>query len=124
RVNCGSVSLASAHWPDAPATSSSSRFATVTASASKAPSTAIAAAWDGSARAVLVVADTVKPTSAAAVAELKRLGLRPVLLTGDNAHTASTLAAEVGIDEVIPEVLPADKAAVHGLSFVGVGRPC
>jgi Cu+-exporting ATPase len=74
--------------------------------------TAIAAAWDGSARAVLVVADTVKPTSAAAVAELKRLGLRPVLLTGDNAHTASTVAAEVGIDDVIAEVLPADKAAV------------
>jgi len=74
--------------------------------------TAIAAAWDGSARAVLVVADTVKPTSAAAIAELKRLGLRPVLLTGDNADTASTVAAEVGIDDVIAEVLPADKAAV------------
>jgi Cu+-exporting ATPase len=74
--------------------------------------TAIAAAWDGSARAVLVVADTVKPTSAAAVAELKRLGLHPVLLTGDNAHTASTVAAEVGIDDVIADVLPADKAAV------------
>ena len=74
--------------------------------------TAMAAAWDGSARAVLVVADTVKPTSAAAVAELKRLGLRPVLLTGDNAHTASAVAAEVGIDDVIAEVLPADKAAV------------
>ncbi|HEY1369761.1 MAG TPA: heavy metal translocating P-type ATPase [Gaiellaceae bacterium] len=74
--------------------------------------TAIAAAWDGSARAVLVVADTVKPTSAAAIAELERLGLRPVLLTGDNAHTARAVAAEVGIDEVIAEVLPADKAAV------------
>jgi Cu+-exporting ATPase len=74
--------------------------------------TAIAAAWDGSARAVRVVADTVKPSSAAAVAELKRLGLRPVLLTGDNAHTAHAVAAEVGIDDVIAEVLPADKAAV------------
>jgi P-type Cu+ transporter len=74
--------------------------------------TAIAAAWDGSARAVLVVADTVKPTSAEAIAELKRLGLRPVLLTGDNAHTARAVAAEVGIDDVIAEVLPADKAAV------------
>ena len=74
--------------------------------------TAIVAAWDGGARAVLVVADTVKPTSAAAIAELRRLGLRPVLLTGDNAHTASTVAAEVGIDDVIAEVLPADKAAV------------
>jgi Cu+-exporting ATPase len=74
--------------------------------------TAIAAAWDGSARAVLVVADTVKPSSAAAVGELKRLGLRPVLLTGDNAHTARAVAAEVGIDEVIAEVLPADKVDV------------
>jgi Cu+-exporting ATPase len=74
--------------------------------------TAIAAAWDGRARAVFVVADTVKPTSAAAVAQLERLGLRPVLLTGDNAHTAHAVAAEVGIHDVIAEVLPADKAAV------------
>jgi Cu+-exporting ATPase len=74
--------------------------------------TAIAAAWDGSVRAVLVVADTVKPTSAAAVAELKQLGLKPVLLTGDNAQTARAVAAAVGIDDVIAEVLPADKAAV------------
>jgi Cu+-exporting ATPase len=74
--------------------------------------TAIAAAWDGAARAVFVVADTVKPTSAAAVVELKRLGLRPVLLTGDNVHTARAVAAEVGIDDVIAEVLPADKAAL------------
>jgi Cu+-exporting ATPase len=74
--------------------------------------TAIAAAWDGAARAIVVVADTVKPTSAAPVAELKRLGLRPVLLTGDNVHTARAVAAEVGIDDVIAEVLPADKADV------------
>ena len=74
--------------------------------------TAIAAAWDGSARAVLVVADTVKPTSAAAVADLKQLGLRPVLLSGDNVQTARAVAAAVGIDDVIAEVLPADKAAV------------
>ena len=64
------------------------------------------------ARAVLVVADTVKPTSAEAVASLKALGLRPVLLTGDNDATARAVAAEVGIDEVIAEVLPADKADV------------
>ena len=69
-------------------------------------------AWDGAVRAVLVVADTVKPTSAEAVASLKALGLRPVLLTGDNERTARAVAAEVGIDEVIAEVLPADKAAV------------
>jgi P-type Cu+ transporter len=74
--------------------------------------TAIAAGWDGRATAVLVVADTVKETSAEAVASLKALGLRPVLLTGDNTATARAVAAEVGIDEVIAEVLPSDKAAV------------
>ena len=74
--------------------------------------TAIAAGWDGQATAVFVVADTIKDTSAAAVASLKALGLRPVLLTGDNETTARAVAAEVGIDEVIAEVLPADKAAV------------
>jgi len=74
--------------------------------------TAIAAGWDGQATAVFVVADTVKDSSAEAVASLKALGLRPVLLTGDNETTARTVAAEVGIDEVIAEVLPADKADV------------
>ena len=74
--------------------------------------TAVFAAWDGEVRALLVVADTVKPTSAEAVASLKALGLRPVLLTGDNAATARAVAAEVGIDEVIAEVMPADKAEV------------
>ena len=74
--------------------------------------TAVVAGWDGAARAVLVVADTVKPTSAAAVASLRALGLRPVLLTGDHEATARAVAAEVGIDEVIAEVLPSDKAAV------------
>jgi Cu+-exporting ATPase len=74
--------------------------------------TAVAAAWDGKARAIVVVADTVKPSSSAAVAELKRLGLRPVLLTGDNEHTARAVAAQVGVDEVIAEVLPAEKADV------------
>jgi Cu+-exporting ATPase len=74
--------------------------------------TAVLAAWDGEVHAVLVVADTVKPTSAEAVTALKRLGLRPVLLTGDNATTARAVADEVGIDEVIAEVLPSDKADV------------
>ncbi len=74
--------------------------------------TAIAAGWEGQARAVFVVADTVKPTSAEAVASLTALGLRPVLLTGDNETTARAVAAEVGIDEVIAEVLPSDKAEV------------
>ena len=74
--------------------------------------TAIAAASDGQAAAVFVVADTVKPTSAAAIADLKALGLRPVLLTGDNLDTARAVAAEVGIDEVIAEVMPSEKAEV------------
>ncbi len=74
--------------------------------------TAIAAGWDGEARAVFVVADTVKPSSSEAVAALRALGLRPVLLTGDNEATARAVASEVGIDEVIAEVLPADKTDV------------
>jgi Cu+-exporting ATPase len=74
--------------------------------------TAVLVAWDGAVQAVLVVADTVKPTSQEAVARLKALGLRPVLLTGDNEATARAVAREVGIDEVIAEVLPADKAGV------------
>jgi P-type Cu+ transporter len=74
--------------------------------------TAIAAAWDGTARAVFVVADAVKPTSAAAIAELKRLGLRPVLLTGDNELVARAVATAVGIDDVVADVLPDGKAAI------------
>jgi Cu+-exporting ATPase len=74
--------------------------------------TAIAAGWDGSAAAVFVVADRVKGSSAEAVAALRALGLRPVLLTGDNETTARAVAAEVGIDEVIAEIFPADKADV------------
>ncbi|XVV06656.1 heavy metal translocating P-type ATPase [Actinosynnema sp. CA-248983] len=74
--------------------------------------TAVLVAWDGEARAVLVVADTVKPTSAEAVRQLRELGLTPVLLTGDNEAAAKAVAAEVGIDEVIAEVLPKDKVDV------------
>jgi P-type Cu+ transporter len=74
--------------------------------------TGVMVAWDGAVRGLLVVADTVKPTSAEAVASLRALGLRPVLLTGDNETTARAVAAEVGIDEVIAEVLPSDKADV------------
>ena len=72
--------------------------------------TAVAAAWDGEARAVFVVADTPKPSSPEAIRQLKALGLRPVLLTGDNESTARAVAAQVGIDEVIAEVLPSEKA--------------
>ncbi|MFH8787548.1 heavy metal translocating P-type ATPase [Streptomyces roseoverticillatus] len=74
--------------------------------------TAVAVAWDGKARGVLTVADAVKDTSARAVAELRRLGLTPVLLTGDNKAVAEAVAREVGIDEVIAEVLPQDKVDV------------
>ncbi|WP_169949144.1 cation-translocating P-type ATPase [Microbispora sp. H11081] len=74
--------------------------------------TAVAVGWDGRARGVLVVSDTVKATSAEAVRDLRALGLTPVLLTGDNERAARAVAAEVGIDEVIAEVLPADKVDV------------
>ena len=73
--------------------------------------TAILAAIDGTAAALFTVADTAKPTSAEAVTQLKALGLRPILLTGDNETVARTVAKAVGIDEVIAEVLPADKVA-------------
>jgi len=74
--------------------------------------TTIAVGWDGALRALLVVADTVKPSSREAIAQLRELGLRPVLLSGDNAATASAVAAELGIEEVIAEVLPAEKTAM------------
>ncbi|WP_323187614.1 heavy metal translocating P-type ATPase [Streptomyces sp. NBC_00160] len=73
--------------------------------------TVVFAAWDEKVRATLVVADTVKPTSAEAVAQFKKLGLTPVLLTGDNRAAAEHVAAEVGIDKVIAEVHPEDKVA-------------
>ncbi|QCW77723.1 copper-translocating P-type ATPase [Streptomyces sp. S6] len=74
--------------------------------------TAVAVGWDGAARGVLAVADAVKDGSAAAVAELRALGLRPVLLTGDNRAVADAVAREVGIEEVHAEVLPEEKVAV------------
>ncbi len=74
--------------------------------------TAVVVGWDGSARGVLVIADTVKPTSAEAVRQFKRLGLTPILLTGDNEIVADRIAGELRIAHVIAEVLPADKVAV------------
>ncbi|MEJ4113058.1 heavy metal translocating P-type ATPase [Corynebacterium kroppenstedtii] len=74
--------------------------------------TAVFVAWDGEARGIITVADTVKPTSATAVEHLKALGLTPILLTGDNEVVAQRVAQEVGIDTVTAGVLPADKAAV------------
>ena len=80
--------------------------------AEEAGRTPIAVGWDGSARAIVVVADTVKPTSREAIAALRGLGLHPVLLTGDNERAARAVAAQVGIDDVIAEVLPPDKVDV------------
>jgi P-type Cu+ transporter len=74
--------------------------------------TAVVVAWDGVARGVVAVADTVKETSAEAVANLRRLGLSPMLLTGDNEAAAREVARQVGIDEVIADVLPQDKVDV------------
>jgi len=82
------------------------------AAAQAAGGTAVAIGWDGKARGLIVVADAVKPTSAEAVRQLRGLGLTPVLLTGDNEAVARAVAAEVGIDKVIAEVLPQDKVDV------------
>ncbi len=82
--------------------------------------TAVAIGWDGKARGVLVVSDSVKPTSKQAVAELRELGLTPVMLTGDNEAAAQTIAAEVGIEQVVAGVLPSGKvAAVRELQAAG-----
>ena len=72
---------------------------------------AISVVWDGLPRATLEVVDTVKPTSADAVAALRELGLTPVLLTGDARETAERVASEVGIERVLAEVYPDDKIA-------------
>ncbi len=74
--------------------------------------TAVLAAWDGRARGLFVVADTVKATSAEAITELRGLGVTPILLTGDNGRAAQAVASQIGIDTVIAEVLPVDKVDV------------
>src|ERR1019366_8190012 len=91
------------------------------AQAEAAGRTAVFAGWDGQVRGELVVADTLKPTSAAAVARLRGLGLRPVLLTGDHERAARDVAAAVGISEVIAGVLPAGKVDVIK-QLQGAGR--
>jgi len=91
--------------------------------------TAVLVGWDGRLRGAFAVADTIKPSARAAVTELRRLGLRPVLLTGDSEATARAVATAVGIDDAIAEVLPADKAAAvkdlqargHRVAMVGDG---
>jgi Cu+-exporting ATPase len=87
------------------------RLAAAKAAAEERGETAVVVAWEGRARGVLVVADTLRPTSAEAVAQLKGLGLTPVLLTGDHRAVAEQIASEVGIERVIAEVLPEDKIA-------------
>jgi Cu+-exporting ATPase len=82
------------------------------ATAHRAGQTVVAVGWDSQARALLTVADTIKDTSRDAVAALRALGLRPVLLTGDHTVVAQAVAAQVGIDEVIAEVLPTEKVDV------------
>ncbi|WP_030816656.1 heavy metal translocating P-type ATPase [Streptomyces sp. NRRL F-2799] len=94
-------------WDDLPG-----ELAAARSSAEQEGRTAVVAGWDGKPRAVLAVADAVKETSAQAVRELRGLGLTPVLLTGDNRTVAEAVAREVGIDEVIAEVLPEDKVDV------------
>jgi len=91
--------------------------------------TTVLAGWDGTVRGAMAVADTVKPSAAAAIAGLRGLGLRPILLTGDSEATARAVASEAGIDEVIAGTLPAGKAAVitrlqaqgHQVAMVGDG---
>jgi len=91
--------------------------------------TAVLVGWAGEARGVIAVADVLKPTSAEAVRRLRGLGLRPVLLTGDHEAAARTVAAEVGVDEVIANVLPQQKVAEvmrlqkdgHQVAMVGDG---
>ncbi len=87
-------------------------LAAAKASAESEGKTAVGVGWNGRPRGILVVADTVKPTSAEAVRRLKLLGLTPVLLTGDNRTVATRIADEVGITQVIADTLPADKVAV------------
>jgi Cu+-exporting ATPase len=88
--------------------------------AESAGQTTVYAGWDGQVRGVLVVSDTVRPTSSEAIAELRHLRLEPVLLTGDNARAAAAVAAQVGIDTVIAEVPPAGKvAAIRQLQAAG-----
>ena len=82
------------------------------ADARAAGGTAIAVGWDGRARGIVVVADAVKPTSAEAIERFRQLGLTPVLLTGDHEAVARAVAAEVGIDTLVADVLPADKVDV------------
>ncbi len=122
-VLVGNAALMAAHRVDV------SELESVAATEAAAGRTPMFAAIDGTAAAVLSVADTVKPESAEAVAQLKALGVDVWMLTGDNTATAQAIAAQVGIDNVLAEVLPAEKAAKvrllqgqgHVVAMVGDG---
>jgi Cu+-exporting ATPase len=90
------------------------------AAESQAGRSVVLVAWDGEARGLVSVADTVKPTSAKAVAAYRQLGLRPVLLSGDTTAAATRLAAELGITDVVAEVTPAGKVdTIRSLQAAG-----
>ncbi len=99
-----------------------SAFAEQAAQLGNAGKTPLYAAIDGRLAAIIAVADPVKETTPAAIAALHQLGLRIVMVTGDNARTAQAIARRLGIDEVIAEVLPTDKAEVVKSLQAGGGR--
>ncbi len=109
RVLVGRPSWLTEHWPDA---SPAEPLRQAALRAERQGRTPVWVGWDETITGVIVVADTVRPTSRAAVERLRALGLRPILLTGDNRAAAESVAEQVGITEVIADVLPADKAAV------------
>jgi Cu+-exporting ATPase len=108
RVLLGRLGWLTGHWPDAPVPE---RLRLAAEAAERRGHTPVWVGWDGAITGIVVVADTVRPSSAEAVRRLHRMGLRTVLLTGDNRRAAAGVAEQVGIDEVIAEVLPTDKAA-------------
>src|SRR5256886_407594 len=111
-VGSRAVAVGRAGWLDSEwAMTVPAGLAARAAAAEAAGQTAVFAGWDGQVRGLLAVADTIKPTSAEAIARLRRMGLQPVLLTGDNEAAARAVASAVGIDEVIAGVLPAGKVA-------------
>ena len=106
-VVVGQNTLMAEHGLEVPA-----ELAQAKAAAEQAGQTAVVVAWDGAVHGILTVADAVKPTSAQAIEQFKALGLTPILLTGDNSAVAHTVAEQVGIEQVIAQVLPSEKVDV------------